>query len=99
MCAPLDTKKTATGLGLSLESCSETFGIVDGIKSSACIDGVLLSQLAGEPASKAKDPGQRSDCKCIVSRDIGSYRDMPCPGGCLYCYANPVIENELTVRN
>ena len=89
----------ADGLGLSLESCSESIGTVDGIKPSACIDGNLLSQLSGEPASTAKDPGQRPDCTCTVSRDIGSYRNMPCPGGCLYCYANPLINNELTVRN
>ncbi|MCE5248944.1 DUF1848 domain-containing protein [bacterium] len=83
--------RAAESLGLTLESCSETVTMADGIKSSACIDGRLLSRLAGEPASLSKDQGQRPACNCTVSRDIGSYREMPCPGGCLYCYANPVV--------
>lgn len=81
----------AGDLGLSLEICSEHTEPIDGIKPSACIDGRLLSQLSGEPASLSKDTGQRSACNCTVSRDIGSYRDMPCPQGCLYCYANPIV--------
>jgi hypothetical protein len=83
----------ARSLGMRLESCSETIGGVEGIERSACIDGALLSLLAGEPAPTAKDSGQRPSCRCTVSRDIGSYDSMPCPHGCLYCYANPVIGN------
>ncbi len=81
----------AAELGLSLESCSEFIGEVEGIAPSACIDGALFSRLAGEPARTAKDPGQRSACRCTASRDIGSYSLMPCSHGCLYCYANPKI--------
>ncbi|MDD1669405.1 MAG: DUF1848 domain-containing protein [Methanomicrobiales archaeon] len=33
-----------------------------------------------------KDPGQRSSCGCIVSKDIGGY--STCPHLCAYCYAN-----------
>jgi len=84
---------TAKELGLSLESCSEHLEPIDGITPSACINGRLLSKLSGEPAKLAKDSGQRGACNCTVSRDIGSYRAMPCFNGCLYCYANPVIDN------
>jgi len=84
----------ASELGMSLESCSEIFGEIEGITSSSCIDGRLLSSLAGEPAPLSKDEGQRPSCLCTVSRDIGSYSLMPCPHGCLYCYANPRITTE-----
>lgn len=86
--------RAAGNLGLELESCSEELSPIDGIKPSACIDGRLLSLLSGSsiPASVEKDPGQRPACNCTVSRDIGSYQDMPCPSGCVYCYANPKFE-------
>ena len=80
----------AMNLGLSLESCSEKLATIEGVTPSACIDGRLLSRLSGEPADLTKDKGQRTDCNCTVSRDIGSYNDMLCFHGCLYFYANPV---------
>lgn len=35
---------------------------------------------------KLKDKGQRMECGCIVSKDIGQYDT--CPHLCAYCYAN-----------
>lgn len=38
-----------------------------------------------------KDKGQRPNCGCIVSKDIGAYNT--CPHLCAYCYANASKEN------
>lgn len=80
-----------------INKVSEKFGInvtgccVQGMPVSGCIDGKLLTDLhpEGLKASLKKAGGQRSHCGCSVSWDIGWYNS--CPGGCIYCYANPVI--------
>ncbi|UCF79714.1 MAG: DUF1848 family protein [Candidatus Eiseniibacteriota bacterium] len=61
----------------------------EGLESSRCIDGELLSSLhpLGLECSVAKARGQRTLCRCTASLDIGWY--SPCAHGCLYCYANP----------
>jgi hypothetical protein len=81
----------ASSLRLTLYSCSQNEWSAAGVKSSRCIDGELLSLLHPHncPASTAKDGGQRPECGCTVSVDIGSYQ-MRCPNGCRYCYANPL---------
>lgn len=48
--------------------------------------GNLFPSLVNQPAKNIKDPGQRTECGCIVSKDIGRYNT--CPHLCVYCYAN-----------
>lgn len=64
---------------------------VKGWPVSRCINGPLFSKLHPDKltAPNEKAEGQREHCGCTKSWDIGWY--YPCPGGCLYCYANPKL--------
>jgi hypothetical protein len=44
------------------------------------------SAAASYLSRRLKDPGQRTTCGCIVSKDIGQY--STCMHLCAYCYAN-----------
>jgi hypothetical protein len=78
-------KAAAEGLGLSLLTCCEP-----GMPMQRCIDGALLAELhpTGEPCRLERARGQRQLCGCTTSLDVGQY--LPCPNGCVYCYARPV---------
>jgi hypothetical protein len=82
---------------LQIATCAEPIDLADlGIEKNRCVDDRLLARLypsdgdlarflsAGYP--RLKDKGQRKECCCIVSKDIGSYNT--CPHACRYCYAN-----------
>jgi hypothetical protein len=43
-----------------------------------------------------KDKGQREECGCVISKDIGQYNT--CPHLCVYCYANTSAEAVRRVR-
>jgi hypothetical protein len=81
-------EQTAAGLGMSLHYCS-----VEGCGRSSCIDGLLLNRLHpdGKICSTRRAKGQRKLCGCTESIDIGWY-SQKCPNGCLYCYAEPLVE-------
>lgn len=70
--------------GLNLNACC-----MEQLPVSSCIDGDALTELHPMrlKASEEKAGGQRNRCGCTKSWDIGWYKS--CPGGCLYCYANP----------
>ncbi|MBD3415294.1 MAG: DUF1848 family protein [Candidatus Aminicenantes bacterium] len=87
--------ETAQKWGLNLYSCSQNFlTVLDGISPSSCINGPLLQRLhpGQEPVSVKKDNSQRKECRCTESVDIGSYLQS-CPHACLYCYANPSLDD------
>ncbi len=74
----------AARFGIKVFACCQPV-LAEVVAPSACISGELLSELAGEPAPTKKDPGQRKECNCTVSVDIGRYRS--CRYRCAYCYA------------
>jgi hypothetical protein len=83
----------AAAHGLVLHACcQQVLAGVPGLEPSASNDGRLHEELhpRREAVSFRKDRGQRTDCRCTESRDIGSY-SQACPHGCVYCYANPKI--------
>ncbi|PNT90361.1 DUF1848 domain-containing protein [Clostridium thermosuccinogenes] len=74
--------------GVTIYTCtSPIIEGVPGVRKGHCIDGAYLEALFGKRASHAKDAGQRKECGCTRSRDIGAYSGQSCGHGCLYCYA------------
>jgi DNA repair photolyase len=89
----------ARGWGLQIAACAEAVDLADlGIARNRCIDDALLGRLFPQDVElmaflgpsdirhRLKDRGQRKECGCILSKDVGSYDT--CPHLCRYCYAN-----------
>ncbi len=78
---------------MQLSMCSQRTFLAPGVADAKCVDAQRLSDLSGRPIV-AKLKGNRPDCGCFISRDIGDYDT--CPHGCVYCYA--VLNRNLAVR-
>jgi hypothetical protein len=72
--------------GIELTSCAEDLDLpCYGIRPGKCVDDALIREVFSINVSHQKDPSQRKNCGCVVSRDIGMYDS--CLFGCPYCYA------------
>jgi len=75
---------------VELCACCDNNLLGDKVKPASCIDGDVIERLIRGPLiNNMKDEGQRSQCNCIKSRDVGSY-EQKCMHSCVYCYANAV---------
>jgi len=65
------------------------------VKRAQCVDGVLFDKIYGSTVGcLGKDWGQRHECGCVASTDIGDY-EMTCLHNCRYCYARGDLDEEL----
>lgn len=89
-------KTVADKYGMRIETCAEAIELSSsGIDHGKCIDNKLIDSIFGLKLDSKKDSGQREECGCIKSVDIGMYNT--CAHGCSYCYAT--YNNTSVVNN
>lgn len=82
-----DLAENAAENGMRLSICSQKVLQVPGVAVEArCVDAERLERVSGKALrGKVRLKGNREECGCFASRDIGEYDT--CPHGCVYCYA------------
>ncbi len=84
--------KIAGKYNLPLYTCGEKINLDRyGIRHAACIDKEKIQKIAGYKMDVKKDCGQRKECGCCESIDIGMYDT--CINGCKYCYATAGLQS------
>lgn len=72
---------------MRIAACAESMDLTScGIERNSCIDKELIERIIGCRIKTRKDKGQRPECGCVESVDVGTYHT--CRNGCRYCYAN-----------
>jgi hypothetical protein len=74
----------AASHGMRLAVCSQPEFVVPGCDEARCVDAQRLGAVGGRPI-RAKEKGNRQECRCSEARDIGDYDT--CLHGCVYCYS------------
>ena len=92
----VELAQIAVAHGMQLKVCSQAAFLVPGVVVEArCVDAERLERIARiSLQGKVKLQGNRKECGCFASRDIGAYDT--CPHGCVYCYA--VQQRDVALR-
>jgi hypothetical protein len=82
-----DLAQMARARGMRMKVCSQKALIILGMTEEArCVDAERLERVSGRTiVEHIALRGNRKECACFASRDIGEYDT--CPHGCVYCYA------------
>ena len=86
--------RSAVENDMEIETCAEKIDLSRfGIKHGKCIDPDMINKVFNLNIANKKDRGQRKECGCAPSIDIGEYNT--CGHGCSYCYAT---ENHIEAK-
>lgn len=71
---------------LPIYTCAEVMNLDRyGIQKGSCIDKNKMQEIVGYKLDIKRAAGQRKECRCAESIDVGMYDT--CINGCKYCYA------------
>ena len=82
----IEMKKISDKNALPIFSCAELLPLREaGIQPGQCINRNIINFITGTGMKAGKDSGQRKECLCLKSVDMGMYNT--CHAKCKYCYA------------